>query len=229
MGSIVGRSEYSTVNSVETSKEATELVEKKYFGIGTYFAPNEKRINGLITRIVDPKGGQQFIIKYFGESSEGGMLFEKANSNLQDAPIINPKEFSQMVGQIIQGIQFLDRYRISHRDLHRIENIFVFDNNLYKIGDFGLSSIVEKGEPTGNLSAFSAAIYAYIGEKLLGLKDIFDSMIDVKDLLARSSTINTHIKQILLEFLEIEPNALTIEHFTKMANQLNVGHSDSWF
>ena len=218
--SIIGKSEYSVVRVVETSKETFPVVEKQSFGIGKEFAIGEKKINEKIRGTVDPDGGQQYIVKYVGQSDEGGLLFERAKSNLQELPTISPNQFAQMLGQITQGIQFLDRYGISHRDLHRMENIFAFDDNLYKIGDFGLSTIVKRDVPTNNLQSFKSGVYSYIGEKILGLEDVVDSLVDVGELLLENETINPRIKKLLSDFLAIDSMDLKADDFTELATQL---------
>ena len=57
---------------------------------------------------------------------------------------LREKEASRFYRQIIDGIEYLSRLKISHRDL-KPENLLLDHNNNIKIVDFGLSNLWTTG------------------------------------------------------------------------------------
>lgn len=65
--------------------------------------------------------------------------------------------------QFINGLEYIHKNRISHRDL-KLENILVDSNNVVKIGDFGLSNLMRDGKL---LKTFCGSLW-YIAPEIVG-------------------------------------------------------------
>lgn len=232
---LVGQSEYSEVreyveldvhgSTIDHGKK-NGLVAKEAKGIGKYFTPTELRINKRLQTVVDTTGGKQFIVDFIKESEDGRLVFERLLGNLEDVPTLDPKSLGEMIASVTSGALFLDKMRISHRDLHRIQNVFVSENGEYKIGDFNLSEFVGANSETGNLKALCTMVRIYVAERILGQKDVIDNLVDVTQILRESSAISTKIKAILLRFLE--SNDSSLNRLRTLATELIDSNEATW-
>jgi serine/threonine protein kinase len=204
-GELIGKSLYSKVFEYNHSALPENIAVKISHGIGVHFDETEMIANERIRGSLHPDGFENFIVKYHGITDEGHLLFERADSTLEDVDL-PPSELGSMIGQIANGIELLDELRINHRDLRRPPNIFVFSNggkNEYKIGDFNISEIVDPGEDTSNVLLFRAAVRVYVGTKILGFENVADSYIDVAQEL-EDSNVPVELKRPLLELFRTE-------------------------
>ena len=76
----------------------------------------------------------------------GGTLKDLIESKSQKIPF-KIEEILNIMNQIISGIKYLHRENIVHRDI-KPENIFLTSDFYIKLGDFGLSSTVNKNDYT---------------------------------------------------------------------------------
>jgi len=80
-----------------------------------------------------------------------GDLEEYIRSMYQKKSTISNKFFDTVIYQIKEGLNILHQEKIIHRDI-KTSNILIFNNNLVKITDFGVSKILENN----NLLAYSS-------------------------------------------------------------------------
>lgn len=214
---IIGASVYSEVKTYEEKDVHGKNVEhgkkhgvvaKEAKGIGKHFTPQEIAINRKIQTVVDSSGGKQFIVEFLKESEDGRLIFERLLGNLEETPLLSPVEMGKMVASVANGAIFLDSLGIKHNDLHRIENIFVSQEGEFKIGDFNLSeSLSGRSSGTGNLDSLCLMVRSYIAEKILGIKDAYDMLVDVGLEVSNTDKISISLKALLLEFFDtkLEP------------------------
>ena len=72
------------------------------------------------------------------ELCENGDLNDKIKEKKQKNEIFSENEILQYFYEILQGLYYLHKNRVIHRDLKTL-NIFLTENNHIKIGDFGVS------------------------------------------------------------------------------------------
>lgn len=72
------------------------------------------------------------------------LVFEYCQSDLQKVLQANnykgiaPAKYKSYLYQLLKGIKYVHKLKILHRDL-KTENLFITENNILKIGDFGLA------------------------------------------------------------------------------------------
>ena len=95
--------------------------------------PNIMKIYGLCLRILD---STTFAIYVLMEKSKRDWDKE-IKAHLSKRKIYSEKELINILKQLTEALLFLKtKYNISHRDI-KPQNILVFDNNIYKLADFG--------------------------------------------------------------------------------------------
>lgn len=65
---------------------------------------------------------------------------------LRKEQVLEEKKALQILKQLLEAFQVLNKYNIMHRDL-KPDNIF-FHNSVLKVGDFGFCKSLEKAEMT---------------------------------------------------------------------------------
>ena len=78
------------------------------------------------------------------EFANKGDLFQKITYYKQMQKSFEEKDIWNIFIQILQGLKCLHDHKILHRDL-KSANIFLFNNNLAKIGDFNVSKVSKTG------------------------------------------------------------------------------------
>ena len=90
------------------------------------------------------------IVKYYDSSKDGNNIYilmelckgENLRSfidkNMNDNTLIQEDILSNIISQLCHGIKIIHDKKIIHRDL-KPDNIFINDNMIIKIGDFGIS------------------------------------------------------------------------------------------
>ena len=90
------------------------------------------------------------IVKYYDSSKDGNniyILMELCNGenlrsfidkNMNDCTLIQENILNNIISQLCHGIKEIHDKKIIHRDL-KPDNIFINDNMVIKIGDFGIS------------------------------------------------------------------------------------------
>ena len=92
----------------------------------------------LIDHQVNPKNGGCFEVYILLEYCPHGTLFDviEANCKMGLAGITNETDLVQIIYDISNGLRFLHKKKIAHRDL-KIENVLKGDDGKWKICDFG--------------------------------------------------------------------------------------------
>ena len=106
----------------------------------------------------------------YGEKNLKQFISDYRNKGL----LIEENIISNIITQICSGLKEIHKYKIIHRDLTP-DNIFIDENNRIKIGDFGVSKIIETNEYSqsriGKYRYFAPEIE--IGEKYNNKIDIY--------------------------------------------------------
>ena len=85
------------------------------------------------------------------EYAEKGDLEEYIRSSYKKNNRIDKKFLDTVIYQITEGLNVLHKNNIIHRDI-KSSNILVFNNNLVKITDFGVSKLLENKNLFANTS-----------------------------------------------------------------------------
>ncbi|KAA6360163.1 MAG: putative protein kinase domain protein, partial [Streblomastix strix] len=105
--------------------------------------------------IVMQKLKNKFVVRCYGyflkeksinivmEYCQKGDLQKYIDELKKEHKIIYEQEFFYFAAQLASGISFFHSRKIIHRDL-KPSNIFISGNNRLKIGDFGLSKVVDE-------------------------------------------------------------------------------------
>ncbi|CAD8168694.1 unnamed protein product [Paramecium pentaurelia] len=78
------------------------------------------------------------------EYAEGGDLLQKIQRQVKKQQMIPEQEIWQLAIQVLQGLRALHHKKILHRDL-KCANIFLYENNQVKLGDFNVSKLAKNG------------------------------------------------------------------------------------
>ncbi|KAL6747220.1 kinase-like domain-containing protein [Haematococcus lacustris] len=97
-------------------------------------------IIGYKESFIDPKDGALCIITTFCEE---GDLFTRISKRRAANQFFSEHEIMDMFVQIASSLQYIHSKRILHRDL-KTQNIFLSKGNIIKLGDFGISKVLEK-------------------------------------------------------------------------------------
>jgi len=88
---------------------------------------------------VDQEGGLCIVTSF----CEEGDLFHRIRSRAKAKEYFSENEVMDMFVQIASALMFIHSKRILHRDL-KTQNIFIARGNIIKLGDFGISKVLEK-------------------------------------------------------------------------------------
>jgi 5'-AMP-activated protein kinase catalytic alpha subunit len=91
-----------------------------------------------------------------------------------NSTVLSEQEVCFYFKQIIHGLDFVHRNNITHRDL-KPENILIDENNIIKIGDFGLSNVMKDGKL---LKTFCGS-YLYAAPEIIDQKKYEGTSIDI--------------------------------------------------
>ncbi|CAK69897.1 unnamed protein product (macronuclear) [Paramecium tetraurelia] len=78
------------------------------------------------------------------EYAEGGDLLQKIQRYVKKQQMIPEQQIWQAAIQVLQGLRALHHKKILHRDL-KCANIFLYDNDHVKLGDFNVSKLAKNG------------------------------------------------------------------------------------
>ncbi|KAK7099445.1 uncharacterized protein [Littorina saxatilis] len=73
---------------------------------------------------------------------DGGSLSDRIQEALSKNTTLPEKQIMQWFIQIVMAVQFIHSKRVLHRDL-KSENVFLTKNNVVKVGDFGISKMLD--------------------------------------------------------------------------------------
>ena len=102
------------------------------------------------------------------ELGDGKDLFDSVSRQVAAGSRIAESDAAQWFAQILQGVAFVHRMGICHRDL-KLENVLLHSDGTVKIADFGMSkdfsqSIVETRTRIGTLAYLAPELFEYDGE-----------------------------------------------------------------
>lgn len=102
------------------------------------------------------------------ELGDGKDLFDSVSRQVAAGSRIAESDAAQWFAQILQGVTFVHRMGICHRDL-KLENVLLHSDGTVKIADFGMSkdfsqSIVETRTRIGTLAYLAPELFEYDGE-----------------------------------------------------------------
>jgi len=78
------------------------------------------------------------------EFAEEGDLLKKVEMLKKTKGSIPESEIWTIIGHLVNGLKVLHDLKILHRDL-KCANVFIFKNNIYKLGDLNVSKIAKQG------------------------------------------------------------------------------------
>ena len=81
------------------------------------------------------------------EYADGGDLLHKINTHKKNSTYPSEREIWQIFIQIVRGLKALHDLDILHRDL-KCANIFLFNDGVVKLGDFGFCKSLENANMT---------------------------------------------------------------------------------
>ncbi|KAA6400938.1 MAG: putative protein kinase domain protein [Streblomastix strix] len=105
----------------------------------------------------------EFVVKCYGyfikektinivmEYCEKGDLQKFIDNLEKEHKIISEQEFFDLASQLASGLSFIHSKQVIHRDL-KPSNIFISGNNRIKIGDFGISKIMDEQDYTNQVA-----------------------------------------------------------------------------
>lgn len=138
---------YLAVNELSPNKEKV-AIKKFYIGDTTSYNSfkNElkilKKINSqYLVKILDYYKDSQYIYLVM-EYAPQGDLDDYIRSIYKKGGKVDTKFVDTIIYQVSEGLKVLHRNKIIHRDI-KTSNILVFNNNLVKITDFGVSKQLE--------------------------------------------------------------------------------------
>lgn len=103
-----------------------------------HYVGEHDNIIKLVDHQVNPKADHCFEVYLLLEYCPHGTLFDviEANCRMGLAGITNETELVSIIYDISNGLRFLHKKKIAHRDL-KIENVLKGDDGKWKICDFG--------------------------------------------------------------------------------------------
>ena len=118
-------------------KNGERNIKTKYINIRNYKDGYSSRISSFINK-------KEKILCLVTEFANKGDLFQKITYFKQMQKSFEEKDILNIFIQILQGLKCLHDHNILHRDL-KSANIFLFNNNLAKIGDLNVSKVTKNG------------------------------------------------------------------------------------
>jgi NIMA (never in mitosis gene a)-related kinase len=143
----IGEGSFGQIYLVECNKTLRRLAMKKMIAhkkrelrnfkqefelMHTIQHENILKIHGLCERVLDKTTYALYIVM---EPAISDWDNEIRNRQLKRKPY-SEEELIHIIKQIIEGLAFLQYNKISHRDI-KPQNVLVFENNIYKMADFG--------------------------------------------------------------------------------------------
>ncbi|KAK3102737.1 hypothetical protein FSP39_013560 [Pinctada imbricata] len=108
------------------------------------------------------------------EFCEGGSLYECMLSRRDG---LNEEEFTNFLMQIMQGVKFLHKNGVIHRDL-KTKNILLTKERTIKIADFGVARSIDSNDSTGNYSKFVGTVH-YMSPEMISENPKYNEKTDI--------------------------------------------------
>lgn len=156
------------------------------------------------------------------EYADGGDLEKLKLDKKKSGSKFTEEEILNIFCQIVMGLKVIHRYKIIHRDL-KMRNIFINKNGLVKIGDFGISKVLDSDEAKARTLVGTPF---YFSPEMCQFQE-YDQSIDIwalgvvlyelcfLDYPFKGTTLNQIMSKIVKNSPEVEIRALDISESLK--------------
>ena len=104
----------------------------------------------------------------------GGTLSLQSYLKSKAAKKLNESEVKLIFKQLVDGVSYLHKNNIAHRDL-KLENILIDDNKNIKVIDFGFSLVTPRNKPLN----VCCGTPSYMAPELIAKKNYYGHLVDI--------------------------------------------------
>jgi len=104
----------------------------------------------------------------------GGALSLQSYLKSKAAKKLNESEVKLIFKQLVDGVSYLHKNNIAHRDL-KLENILIDDNKNIKVIDFGFSLVTPRNKPLN----VCCGTPSYMAPELIAKKNYYGHLVDI--------------------------------------------------
>ena len=134
----VKREKFAMKKIIVNSDFELQMYTNEYELIHKLNHPNIVKIIGISYKILDDTTNVLYILMELAKSDWHKEINLRAKNNYP----FTEEEITSIIKEIIDSLHYLQVNNIAHRDI-KPHNILLYDNNLYKLADFGEAKVVK--------------------------------------------------------------------------------------